>query len=92
MNSCPPLFYEEVISNEFGEVDFKLFIDKEKKKIHIYAVQKGTCMDYGTRLSAKIKEILPYKKAYIICYLESPDQLLPVKITLQKYTEPHLNQ
>ncbi|KAI5191185.1 hypothetical protein NEMIN01_1393 [Nematocida minor] len=88
MDNCPPLFYEEVLERPSGEIDLKVFIDREKLKIHIFAVQKAeTTKNYTSKLIDKVRDILPYKKAYIICYLESADELTHIKLTLQKYTD-----
>ncbi|KAI5161922.1 hypothetical protein NEAUS03_1827 [Nematocida ausubeli] len=86
MNNAPPLFYEEVVPGASGEIFFKVFMDREKSKIHIYAVQSGDTKDYSEKLGSKIKEILPYKKAYITCQLASGEDMLPIKLALQKYT------
>ncbi|KAH9385963.1 uncharacterized protein NEMAJ01_0859 [Nematocida major] len=83
MSAFPPVFHEEMLCRDSGNIHFKVFIDREKSKIHIYACQKESARDYANKLTERVKEILPYKKAYVICNLASAEDIYPVKMALQ---------
>lgn len=86
MNNSPPLFYEEIIPSPSGNIDVKIFIDRDTLKIHILALQYGrSYSDYGSKLIEKIKTISPCKKAYVICYVNSSDEIPSIKQTIDSY-------
>lgn len=85
MNNCSPLFYEENLSSPSGQINLKIFVDRDSLKIHILAVQSGTCRDYSSKLVSRIKNISPCKKAYILCYVNSPDELQSIKNSIDRY-------
>ncbi|OAG30280.1 hypothetical protein NEIG_00443 [Nematocida sp. ERTm5] len=87
MNNAPPLFFEETFAGSLGDISFKVFMDRELSKVHIYAVQEGDTRDYSDKLSSKIKEVIRCKKAYVTCYLNPGEDVLPIKLVLQKYAE-----
>ncbi|KAI5186415.1 hypothetical protein NEHOM01_1448 [Nematocida homosporus] len=72
---APPAFIEEEISTETGSIVLKVFLDKDLRHLHVFAIQAGTLRDYSSNLKSAIKSLAKFKKLNVICYLASNTNL-----------------